>query len=84
MSFLVMTCAWCGDDYTTGMVGSTLVGSGHVCAVRVPCDRCERTGNVLVAECLGPDGEEGQSFACFDHVGDRVILQLQPRVGGDQ
>ena len=39
MSYFTMVCGVCHETYTTGMVGTAMVGSGHICPVKVERDR---------------------------------------------
>lgn len=77
MSFMFLTCAWCGEQYTFGIVGTTMIGSGHLCTKEIACDTegCEQVARFLVCEMKA---SEDQSFACSDHIGDRVICATQP------
>lgn len=72
MSFMHVTCLWCHAEYTFGMVGSTIIGSGHSCETVIPCEEegCSRVGNFAV---MHP-----AAFVCDDHIGDRRIVMCQP------
>lgn len=78
MSFMHVTCPWCGTNYTWGIVGSQMVGSGHECQADVACDTegCETTARHLVAANRESDAV---AFSCADHIGGRVIMSFQPR-----
>lgn len=80
MSFMFITCAWCGTEYTFGIVGRDMVGSGHTCTAVVPCstEGCEEPGNFFVVGHKDALAEKGE-FACSDHIGERVIVSTQPR-----
>lgn len=79
MSFMFITCHWCGTEYTFGIVGRTMVGSGHTCTAIVPCatEGCDARAPFFVVDQLDTQAEHGE-FACGDHIGDRVIMSTQP------
>jgi hypothetical protein len=56
------------------MVGSQIVGAGHICPVRVPCEveGCPERGRYLIEA----HGEKVMS--CADHIDGRMILGCQP------
>lgn len=78
MSYLHMICPWCGTGFTTGIIGSTVVGTGHICTVREVCSHegCEENGNVLVTDAEDLFAERSQ-FVCVEHIGDLTVLQFQ-------
>jgi hypothetical protein len=94
MSFLHITCNWCGERYTTGIVGSWPVGTGHVCTVDKPCSiaGCSELGRALtIKSVVRRDGEtpeelalremETCEFRCIEHIRSEglIILGFQPR-----
>jgi hypothetical protein len=81
MSFMFLTCAWCGEDYTFGIVGTSMVGSGHSCTATVPCDTdgCDEPARWLVADERNRGDTESIVFSCKRHIGDCVIVGSQPR-----
>jgi hypothetical protein len=80
VSHFTITCPWCGERYTFGIVGTQQVGSGHECTTRIECseDGCHEAGVVQTVERLGPDGPEGARFVCPDHI-TAIIMAWQPR-----
>jgi hypothetical protein len=65
MSRFTVKCGWCGETLTNGIVGSTLVGTGHACEVRIPCDApgCDKLSDAAMTEVAG-----SRAFRCVDHV----------------
>ena len=63
MSYFTVECPWCGQSYTSGVVGSTLVGSGHSCQLRQECQEpgCERSGTFYASTPASPALEEAGS-----------------------
>jgi hypothetical protein len=81
MSFMHITCPWCGVEYTFGVVGKQQIGSGHRCEVQAECDTtgCSRLGSFYVAPRWPDDDRE---FSCSAHVGQRAIVMCRSGDGG--
>lgn len=80
MSFLHITCPWCGTEYTFGLVGSDIIGYPHTtCEGHKRCqmEGCEEDGNYFVMNRIGPDYADYE-FSCEKHICDRAIYMFKP------
>lgn len=77
MSFMELECPWCGHRYTAGVVGTRVVGTGHVCRVEKFCEEmgCLNPGEFYVRDMA----TRVTSFACGAHLAGKVILRTQSR-----
>lgn len=65
MSYFTMVCAWCNSQFTTGVVGGQMVGSGHACKRRICCAVAGCRKNSVVQVQVKPGV---QQLRCADHI----------------
>ncbi len=82
MSFMIIECPWCGETYTFGVVGMTLIGSGHgECKGSKTCEEgsCEEPATVLIQRYVRSTDDTVNRFVCEAHWGpDDVLMTFQP------
>lgn len=74
MSFLHLTCPWCHADYTAGVVGSTMIGSG---AMRLPISTRVKSLPWQPGDDVQKHSDEEMAsaqFRCGNHIKDREVL----------
>jgi hypothetical protein len=85
-----LICPWCGQNYTTGIVGSMPVGTGHDCRETAVCSAaaCEREGRFYVVtpvQRLSGESPEDSAlrelataeFRCGQHLGGVIVLYAE-------
>lgn len=83
MSFMIVQCAWCGETYTFGIVGTAQIGSGHKCEAVVECKRdgcSERATRQISLDYNAPGSWSGPyELVCPKHAAG-ITIGWQPGV----